>query len=382
MGPTDANPYRKLCIHQRKITHMRAPSSLKSSGKGIYRFSHRTQISSHDNVVRVNCTPKVPKDARFGYLHARMRWVPRDPWPRLACGPRASRTDTALQIINCRMDEVVPVCSRATEEQQQAPVVHVEAFFLLVSFIVVFFLWLESGCLGECFGICADGGLQVLHIVFFSLFSLADYAKGAKRVILHVFLVLIVLLVPMGQQCENGGREVGFNGFSRVCVLSTAVGSKFVYIGRCGPVGSLLSFFLSPPSFTNTQHHSLPPHQPTTSPKSNHTMHLLLPTPTLILFLTLLLPTLASHDPRNEPHYPTSFPTATGTTPTTCPTKTITTTLHSTTTITVTMGTGTGGYYPTATGTGASSGTGVYFPTAGLRYVRPRRQRREEFRWV
>jgi hypothetical protein len=94
-------------------------------------------------------------------------------------------------------------------------------------------------------------------------------------------------------------------------------------------------------------------------------MHL--PLPTLAFLLTLLLPTLASHDgpyPTFSPtHHNPPFPTGTGTAPAT------------------TTATGTGGFYPTATGTGASSGTGVYYPTVGLRYVRPRKQRREGFRW-
>ncbi len=125
--------------------------------------------------------------------------------------------------------------------------------------------------------------------------------------------------------------------------------------------------------------HSLNPinHQ---NPKPTHTMHL--PLPTFAFLLTLLLPTLASHDgpyPTFSPtHHKPPFPTGTGTAPATCPTKTIT----KTTTVTVTTtATGSGGFYPTATGTGASSGTGVYYPTVGLRYVRPRKQRREGFRW-
>ena len=104
---------------------------------------------------------------------------------------------------------------------------------------------------------------------------------------MHVFLCLLIRLVLEGCSClwvssARMGRERGGFRWRFSYVLSTAVPSSFVYIGRCGPVVpgchpfSLSTFvpntqhyILSTPSTTKTQNQPIQCTSP--SPPSPHT---------------------------------------------------------------------------------------------------------------
>jgi len=143
---------------------------------------------------------------------------------------------------------------------------------------------------------------------------------------LHVFLCLLIRLVLEGCSClwvssARMGRERGGFRWRFSYVLSTAVPSSFVYIGRCGPVVpgchsfSLSTFvpntqhyILSTPSTTKTQtnpynappppHPRLPPHPPPPHPRLSRR-----PLPNLLSHPPQTpVPHRHRHRPRDLPH--------------------------------------------------------------------------------